>query len=247
MTAAPSVAVLQAALHMAANARGEAHESPALPRPARHPLRDLRRPEARRRPRCDRQDDPVRHLRQRSAHLPRPGILAGPGLLRRPRGGGRGGGGRAGRQAAEGRQNVMLSAAVGCVLCAPCLAGDINQCRNNQMQCYGLSHRLEGCQAEYIRVPAADFNAAPIPEGLSEDQALMLTDNLPTAWPGLKGADPAWRSGRGGGPWADRADGRRGGVRARLAGVRGRDLVPERRAIAESLARSRLARNRPPR
>src|SRR4249920_2883634 len=38
---------------------------------------------------------------------------------------------------------VMLSAAVGCGACAPCLAGDVNQCRNNAMQCYGLSHRLE--------------------------------------------------------------------------------------------------------
>jgi 2-desacetyl-2-hydroxyethyl bacteriochlorophyllide A dehydrogenase len=84
-------------------------------------------------------------------------------------------------------EKVMLSAAVGCGACAPCLAGDIVQCRNNRANCYGLSHRLEGCQAEYIRVPAADFNAQPIPEGLSDDQALMLTDNLATAWFGLKG------------------------------------------------------------
>lgn len=83
---------------------------------------------------------------------------------------------------------VMLPASVGCGECGPCLAGHIVQCRNNRANCYGLSHALEGCQAEYIRTPAADFNTAPIPEGLSEDQALMLTDNLPTAWFGLKGA-----------------------------------------------------------
>jgi threonine dehydrogenase-like Zn-dependent dehydrogenase len=56
------------------------------------------------------------------------------------------------------------------------------------MQCYGLSARLQGCQAEAIRVPAADFNAWKIPEGLSADQALMLTDNLPTAWYGCRNA-----------------------------------------------------------
>ena len=65
---------------------------------------------------------------------------------------------------------VMISAAVGCGACAPCLAGDVNHCRNNAMQCYGLSHRLEGCQAEFIRAPAGDFNCQPIPEGLQIHQ-----------------------------------------------------------------------------
>jgi 2-desacetyl-2-hydroxyethyl bacteriochlorophyllide A dehydrogenase len=86
---------------------------------------------------------------------------------------------------------VMLSAAVGCGSCEMCLAGHITRCLNNQMQCYGLSANLQGCQAEAIRVPAADFNARPIPEGLTPDQALMLTDNLPTAWFGLQGAEIA--------------------------------------------------------
>jgi threonine dehydrogenase-like Zn-dependent dehydrogenase len=84
---------------------------------------------------------------------------------------------------------VMLSAAVGCGSCADCLAGEINRCITGRAGCYGLSHNLEGCQAEAIRVPAADFNAAPIPEGLTADQALMLTDNLPTAWFGLRNAE----------------------------------------------------------
>jgi threonine dehydrogenase-like Zn-dependent dehydrogenase len=131
---------------------------------------------------------------------------------------------------------VMLSAAVGCGACAPCLADDIVQCRNNLMQCYGLSHRLEGCQAEYIRVPAADFNAAPIPDGLTADQALMLTDNLPTAWFGLKGL--RIQPGEtvvvvGLGPIGLM------GVEGAFAMGAGRvfavDLVAERRAIAETL------------
>jgi 2-desacetyl-2-hydroxyethyl bacteriochlorophyllide A dehydrogenase len=133
-------------------------------------------------------------------------------------------------------QPVMISAAVGCGACARCLAGDINQCLNNQMQCYGLSHRLEGCQAEFIRVPAADFNAAPMPEGLTADQALMLTDNLPTAWFGLKGAriEPGDTVAVVGlGPIGLMA------VEGALVLGAGRvfaiDLVPERRAIAASL------------
>lgn len=133
-------------------------------------------------------------------------------------------------------QRVMLSAAVGCGACVACLAGDIVQCRNNMANCYGLSHRLEGCQAEFIRVPAADFNAAPIPDGMTEDQALMLTDNLPTAWFGCKNA--------GIGPGQNVVVvglGPIGLMAVEGAFVLGAsrvfaiDLVPERRAIAASL------------
>jgi 2-desacetyl-2-hydroxyethyl bacteriochlorophyllide A dehydrogenase len=77
---------------------------------------------------------------------------------------------------------VMLSAAVGCGACRECLAGRVTTCLTGMMACYGLGPNLQGCQAEAIRVPHADLNAAPIPDGISDDQALMLTDNLPTAW-----------------------------------------------------------------
>ena len=83
---------------------------------------------------------------------------------------------------------VMLSAAVGCGMCGPCMAGKPDICRTGMMGCYGLSAGLEGGQAEAIRVPMADINAAPIPEGLTTAQALMLTDNLPTAWFGCLNA-----------------------------------------------------------
>jgi threonine dehydrogenase-like Zn-dependent dehydrogenase len=84
---------------------------------------------------------------------------------------------------------VMLSAAVSCGLCAPCRAGDAMRCENNAANCYGLSHALEGCQAEAVMVPHADSNAALIPEGFSLEQALMFTDNLPTAYLGARNAD----------------------------------------------------------
>jgi threonine dehydrogenase-like Zn-dependent dehydrogenase len=131
---------------------------------------------------------------------------------------------------------VMLSAAVGCGSCAPCLAGETNQCATGMVQCYGLSHKLEGCQAEAIRVPFADFNAAPIPDGLSADQALLLTDNLPTAWFGLRNAGVG--PGKtvvvvGLGPIGLMAV--EGAFVLGAARVFAIDLVPERRAIAESL------------
>jgi len=84
---------------------------------------------------------------------------------------------------------VMLSGAVGCGRCRSCLSGQIKRCENKATDVYGVGQGLEGCQAEAIRVPAGDFNAARIPEGISDDQAILLTDNLVTAYGALIGAD----------------------------------------------------------
>jgi 2-desacetyl-2-hydroxyethyl bacteriochlorophyllide A dehydrogenase len=131
---------------------------------------------------------------------------------------------------------VMISAAVGCGNCARCLAGQINLCRTGSMTCYGLSRGLEGCQAEAFRVPAADFNATTMPEGLTPTQALMLTDSMATAWYGCKQA--GIRPGQtvavvGLGPIGLMA------IEAAFvmgaSAVYGVDLAADRRAIAESL------------
>jgi threonine dehydrogenase-like Zn-dependent dehydrogenase len=138
-------------------------------------------------------------------------------------------------------QSVMLSAAVGCGSCANCLAGHIARCERGVAGCYGLSHQLQGCQAEYVRVPMADFNAAPIPDGLTPDQALMLTDNLPTAYYGCRNAEV--------GPGKSVAVvglGPIGLMAVEIAFVLGAsrvfavDLVPERRALAQQLGAEAL-------
>ncbi|MDE2434981.1 MAG: alcohol dehydrogenase catalytic domain-containing protein [Sphingomonadales bacterium] len=84
---------------------------------------------------------------------------------------------------------VMLPAAVGCGTCRSCLAGNVSNCEFGLGSCYGLSANLQGSQAEAVRVPAADMNAVPIPEGVSLDQALMMTDAMATAWYGARMAD----------------------------------------------------------
>ncbi len=85
--------------------------------------------------------------------------------------------------------SVMVPASVGCGSCRSCLAGVVHTCENKAGACYGLSASLQGVQAEAFRVPAADVNAVKIPEGVSEDQALMMTDALATAWFGARNAD----------------------------------------------------------
>ena len=86
---------------------------------------------------------------------------------------------------------VMMPAAVGCGACRPCLSGVVGLCELRQGGCYGLSARLQGSQAEALRVPAADVNAVRIPEGVTSDQALMMTDALATAWYGVRNGDVA--------------------------------------------------------
>ncbi len=54
---------------------------------------------------------------------------------------------------------------------------------------YGYTHPFGGYQgshAEYIRVPFADSNCFPVPDGVSDEQALFLSDAVPT---GYMGAD----------------------------------------------------------
>lgn len=46
----------------------------------------------------------------------------------------------------------------------------------------GIVHRGNGAQAEYIRVPLADFNCLKIPNGLSDKQVLFLSDTICTGW-----------------------------------------------------------------
>jgi threonine dehydrogenase-like Zn-dependent dehydrogenase len=50
---------------------------------------------------------------------------------------------------------------------------------------FGYSHLtggFPGGQAEYVRVPYADVAPMKVPEGLSDEQVLFLTDIFPTAW-----------------------------------------------------------------
>ena len=82
---------------------------------------------------------------------------------------------------------VLVPASVGCGRCAPCGRGVVFLCENfGEAGVYGVGHALGGCQAEAIAVPAADMNLVAIPEGMSDDAALVLTDNAPTGWYGAR-------------------------------------------------------------
>ena len=84
---------------------------------------------------------------------------------------------------------VLVPASSGCTTCAPCRRGWVMGCETGSNSCYGLSASLQGSQAEAVAVPAADTGLQRIPDSISDEQALLLTDNLPTAYFGARRAD----------------------------------------------------------
>jgi|TARA_R100000501_G_scaffold13654_5_gene25034 threonine dehydrogenase-like Zn-dependent dehydrogenase len=57
---------------------------------------------------------------------------------------------------------------------------------------FGYSHMTggySGGQAEYVRVPFSDVGPIVVPDGMEDDQALFLSDILPTGWMGAENAD----------------------------------------------------------
>jgi threonine dehydrogenase-like Zn-dependent dehydrogenase len=56
----------------------------------------------------------------------------------------------------------------------------------------GYSHAfsgLAGSHAEFIRVPHGDVNCFIVPEGVTDEQALFLSDSVPTGWTGADFCD----------------------------------------------------------
>jgi len=86
---------------------------------------------------------------------------------------------------------VMVAGGVGCGSCKRCLAGQVNACEayangGKHSTAYGISSDINGGHAEYLEVVNADQGAAGIPEGISDEQALLLTDALSTGYFGVK-------------------------------------------------------------
>jgi alcohol dehydrogenase len=68
------------------------------------------------------------------------------------------------------------------------VCGTCRFCREGRSgQCLGgggwiLGYMIEGTQAEYVRVPFADTSTYPVPAGAADEDILMLSDILPTAY-----------------------------------------------------------------
>jgi threonine dehydrogenase-like Zn-dependent dehydrogenase len=87
------------------------------------------------------------------------------------------------RSVARG-DRVLVSGVIGCGTCGPCLAGQPNICLNDKAAAFGTLPDLPGGQAEAMAVPFADLFALRIPENVADEEAVLLTDILPTGYLG---------------------------------------------------------------
>ncbi len=106
---------------------------------------------------------------------------------------------------------IVVPFNINCGACRQCKLGNFSACqrsnRNASMAAaqfgfttaglFGYSHitgGYAGGQAEYVRVPMADFAPMKVPEGVSDDEILFLSDIFPTGYQaaeqaGIKGGE----------------------------------------------------------
>ena len=75
---------------------------------------------------------------------------------------------------------VLVSCITACGTCRYCRDGHAGQCLGGGG--WILGHKIDGTQAEYVRVPFADLSTYAVPEGAADEDILMLADILPTAY-----------------------------------------------------------------
>lgn len=82
---------------------------------------------------------------------------------------------------------VLVSSVAGCGACDRCALGDPVTCVQGG-KVFGAGE-LGGAQSDLLAVPAADFQLLQVPEWMTDEAALLLTDNLATGWAGAQRAD----------------------------------------------------------
>jgi threonine dehydrogenase-like Zn-dependent dehydrogenase len=138
---------------------------------------------------------------------------------------------------------VVIPFNIVCGDCWMCNQGLFAQCETTQVREFGkgaslfgytkLYGQVPGGQAEYLRVPQAQFGPIKVPEGPSDQRFVYLSDVLPTAWQAVEYAGIPE-----GGSVAVLGLGPIGQMSCRIARHRGAetvigvDLVPERLELA---------------
>lgn len=94
---------------------------------------------------------------------------------------------------------VVIPFTISCGQCEQCLRGNFSVCETSNRKkelaekafghatggLFGYTHLTGGYpggQAEYLRVPYADSTHIKVPDSMSDEQALFLSDILPTGW-----------------------------------------------------------------
>jgi len=139
---------------------------------------------------------------------------------------------------------VVIPFNISCGHCWTCERGLFAQCETTQVRSHDsgaalfgyteLYGSVPGGQAEYLRVPQAQFGPIKVPDDVPDERVLYLSDILPTAWQAVAYADLPED---GTGTLAVLGLGPVGQLATRIARMRGHrvigvDLVPERLELA---------------
>jgi len=94
---------------------------------------------------------------------------------------------------------VVIPFNISCGHCFMCDKGLMSQCETTQVREFDtgaaflgytkLYGQVPGGQAEFLRVPQAQFGPIKVPEGPSDDRFVYLSDVLPTAWQAVEYAN----------------------------------------------------------
>jgi alcohol dehydrogenase len=106
----------------------------------------------------------------------------------------------------------------------------------NPMGGWKFGNTIDGCQAEFVRVPDAMVNLAPVPDGLTDEQVLMCPDIMSTGFSGAQSGNV--RIGDAVAVFAQGPIGLCATVGAKLMGattIIAVETIPERAAIARRL------------
>ncbi|MDN3025387.1 zinc-dependent alcohol dehydrogenase [Streptomyces sp. S.PB5] len=139
---------------------------------------------------------------------------------------------------------VVVPFQIACGNCWMCLNELPTQCETTQVTSEGMGAALfgytrlygavPGGQAEYLRVPQAQYGPIKIPEGPPDDRFVYLSDVLPTAWQAVAYADVPE-----GGSVAVLGLGPIGDMACRVARARGAGRVFGVDLVSERLRRAR--------
>jgi threonine dehydrogenase-like Zn-dependent dehydrogenase len=87
---------------------------------------------------------------------------------------------------------VLVGAITPCGQCRACLSGQLSQCGHGHgceaVGGWRFGNTIDGAQAEFVRVPYAQANLCPIPDDVSDEQAVLLCDIASTGFSGAESA-----------------------------------------------------------
>lgn len=90
-------------------------------------------------------------------------------------------------------QRVIVGAITPCGQCFACQDGHGSQCGNETetghpraLGGWRFGNTIDGCQAEYVRVPFAQANLTAVPDELTDEQVLMCPDIMSTGFGGAE-------------------------------------------------------------